>query len=54
MFGKGHRARKEVDYSDGVTEKQWLMAIEDGTLDDLEESIREKKKVRQLRQRPRH
>jgi SWI/SNF-related matrix-associated actin-dependent regulator of chromatin subfamily A protein 2/4 len=46
IFGRGARARKEVDYSDGITEKQWLMAIEDGTLDDLEESVKEKKKVR--------
>ena len=24
LFGRGSRARKEVDYSDALTEKQWL------------------------------
>ena len=24
MFGRGSRQRKEVDYSDALTEKQWL------------------------------
>lgn len=24
MFGRGSRQRKEVDYSDQLTEKQWL------------------------------
>ena len=24
MFGRGSRHRKEVDYSDSLTEKQWL------------------------------
>ena len=24
IFGRGSRARKEVDYSDSLTEKQWL------------------------------
>lgn len=24
MFGRGSRSRKEVDYSDSLTEKQWL------------------------------
>lgn len=24
MFGRGSRQRKEVDYSDSLTEKQWL------------------------------
>ncbi|XP_074643538.1 SWI/SNF-related matrix-associated actin-dependent regulator of chromatin subfamily A member 2-like [Tubulanus polymorphus] len=37
MFGRGSRQRKEVDYSDALTEKQWLKAIEDGNLDELEE-----------------
>ncbi len=30
IFGRGSRARKEVDYSDQLTEKQWLEAIENG------------------------
>ncbi len=32
MFGRGSRARKEVDYSDQLTEKQWLDAVENGTV----------------------
>lgn len=27
MFGRGSRHRKEVDYSDSLTEKQWLKVI---------------------------
>ncbi|KAJ4944066.1 hypothetical protein JOQ06_012613 [Pogonophryne albipinna] len=37
LFGRGSRERKEVDYSDSLTEKQWLKAIEEGKLDELEE-----------------
>jgi SWI/SNF-related matrix-associated actin-dependent regulator of chromatin subfamily A protein 2/4 len=36
LFGRGSRQRKEVDYSDSLTEKQWLKAIEDGNLDEIE------------------
>lgn len=27
MFGRGSRQRKEVDYSDSLTEKQWLKVM---------------------------
>lgn len=27
LFGRGSRERKEVDYSDSLTEKQWLKVI---------------------------
>lgn len=37
IYGKGSRQRKEVDYTDSLTEKQWLKAIEDGNLDEVEE-----------------
>ena len=37
FFGSGKRQRKEVDYSDNLTEKQWLKAIEDGVVEDDEE-----------------
>ncbi|XP_013396616.1 transcription activator BRG1 isoform X1 [Lingula anatina] len=37
LFGRGSRQRKEVDYSEGFTEREWLRAIEEGTLDELEE-----------------
>ena len=36
LFGRGSRQRKEVDYSDSLTEKQWLKAIEDGNIDELD------------------
>uniref|UniRef100_A0AAZ3PXZ7 Transcription activator BRG1 n=1 Tax=Oncorhynchus tshawytscha TaxID=74940 RepID=A0AAZ3PXZ7_ONCTS len=64
MFGRGSRQRKEVDYSDSLTEKQWLkvrgqgsdytlglvysfdVAIEEGTLEEIEEEVRHKKTTR--------
>ncbi|XP_068177822.1 transcription activator BRG1 isoform X9 [Antennarius striatus] len=52
MFGRGSRQRKEVDYSDSLTEKQWLKvvclmgAIEEGTLEEVEEEVRHKKTTR--------
>ncbi|KAL6110140.1 smarca4 [Pungitius sinensis] len=52
MFGRGSRQRKEVDYSDSLTEKQWLksvfpvQAIEEGTLDEIEDEVRHKKTTR--------
>ncbi|KAH9409281.1 Transcription activator BRG1 [Tyrophagus putrescentiae] len=36
IFGRGSRQRKDVDYSDSLTEKQWLKAIEDGNYEELE------------------
>ncbi|XP_034386484.1 transcription activator BRG1 isoform X2 [Cyclopterus lumpus] len=52
LFGRGSRQRKEVDYSDSLTEKQWLksvspmQAIEEGTLEEIEEEVRHKKTTR--------
>ncbi|XP_032873691.1 probable global transcription activator SNF2L2 isoform X3 [Amblyraja radiata] len=43
LFGRGSRMRRDVDYSDALTEKQWLRAIEDGNLEEMEEEIRQKK-----------
>lgn len=40
IFGRGSRQRKDVDYTDSLTERQWLRAIEDGNLDDIEEEAR--------------
>jgi len=42
VFGRGSRQRKEVDYSDQLTDKQWLRAIEDGNLDEIEEDQKKK------------
>uniref|UniRef100_A0A4W4E247 SWI/SNF related, matrix associated, actin dependent regulator of chromatin, subfamily a, member 2 n=1 Tax=Electrophorus electricus TaxID=8005 RepID=A0A4W4E247_ELEEL len=46
IFGRGSRHRRDVDYSDTLTEKQWLRAIEDGNLEEMEEEIRLKKRKR--------
>ncbi|XP_034025478.1 probable global transcription activator SNF2L2 [Thalassophryne amazonica] len=50
IFGRGSRCRRDVDYSDTLTEKQWLRAIEDGNLEEMEEEIRLKKRRRKRRQ----
>ena len=39
VFGKGNRARKEVDYADRLTEAEWLQAVEGGNLEDWEEEV---------------
>ncbi|XP_063431293.1 probable global transcription activator SNF2L2 isoform X2 [Mytilus trossulus] len=44
IYGKGSRQRKEVDYTDSLTEKQWVKAIEDGNLDEVEEQQKVTKK----------
>ncbi|XP_071490334.1 probable global transcription activator SNF2L2 [Diadema antillarum] len=44
LFGRGSRQRKDVDYSDTLTEKEWLRAIEDGNLEEIEEIKKEKKR----------
>uniref|UniRef100_A0A671R2B5 Probable global transcription activator SNF2L2 n=1 Tax=Sinocyclocheilus anshuiensis TaxID=1608454 RepID=A0A671R2B5_9TELE len=57
IFGRGSRHRRDVDYSDALTEKQWLrptwpveldlwQAIEDGNLEEIEEEIRLKRRKR--------
>ncbi|KAK3755564.1 hypothetical protein QZH41_005945 [Actinostola sp. cb2023] len=43
LFGRGSRQRKEVDYSEHLTEKQWLKAIEDGSLEEIEEKQKSRK-----------
>jgi len=51
VFGRGVRVRKEVDYSESLTDKEWLRAVEDGIdVDELEES---KKKTKGNRKRKR-
>ncbi|GAB6025095.1 putative global transcription activator SNF2L2 [Chamberlinius hualienensis] len=36
VFGRGNRQRREIDYSDAFSEREWLKAVDDGTLDELE------------------
>lgn len=35
LYGRGSRVRREIDYSDQLTERQWLQAIEEGNLDEI-------------------
>ena len=48
LFGRGSRSRKTVDYSETLTEKEWLRGVEDGNLEEIEEA----KKKRRRRKRP--
>ncbi|KAI9487898.1 MAG: SNF2 family N-terminal domain-containing protein [Benjaminiella poitrasii] len=47
-LGRGQRARESVRYDDGLTEEQWLNALEDENV-DLEELITKKERRRQKR-----
>jgi SWI/SNF-related matrix-associated actin-dependent regulator of chromatin subfamily A protein 2/4 len=44
MFGRGTRSRKTVDYSETLTDRQWVRAVEDGTLEEVEEQKKQRKK----------
>jgi len=45
-FGKGRRQRKDVDYTDNLTEREFLQALEEGNLDDAVEQKRQRKQIR--------
>ncbi|KAA3677467.1 SWI/SNF-related matrix-associated actin-dependent regulator of chromatin subfamily A member 2/4 [Paragonimus westermani] len=45
------RPRKEVDYSDALTERQFLKAIDEGSLEEAEERQRQKRAARKKRKR---
>uniref|UniRef100_H2YVT1 Transcription activator BRG1 n=1 Tax=Ciona savignyi TaxID=51511 RepID=H2YVT1_CIOSA len=50
LFGRGSRVRKEVDYSESLTDKEWLRAVEDGVdVDELEEQKRYKRQRKRRR-----
>ncbi|KAB0802651.1 hypothetical protein PPYR_04837 [Photinus pyralis] len=53
LLGRGTRQRKEVDYSDSLTEKEWLKAIDEGGDYDDEDEEEEKFKKRRGRKRRR-
>jgi len=42
-LGKGRRQRKEIDYSDNLTEREFLQALEDENLDEIIEQKRQRK-----------
>ncbi|VDO81190.1 unnamed protein product [Schistosoma margrebowiei] len=50
VFGM-KRQRKEVDYSDALTERQFLKAIDEGSLEEAEERQRQKRAARKKRKR---
>lgn len=54
-LGRGSRQRKEVDYTDSLTEKEWLKAIDEEFEDDEEEDdddeVLDKKKKRGRKRR---
>ncbi|XP_055387914.1 ATP-dependent helicase brm isoform X2 [Condylostylus longicornis] len=50
VLGRGSRQRKEVDYTDSLTEKEWLKAIDDGAeFEEDDDDERESKKKRRKR-----
>ncbi|KAL1489284.1 hypothetical protein ABEB36_014211 [Hypothenemus hampei] len=52
VLGRGTRQRKEVDYADSLTEKEWLKAInEDGDYEEEEEEEEERKQKKRGRKR---
>ncbi|XP_045467902.1 ATP-dependent helicase brm isoform X1 [Harmonia axyridis] len=51
LLGRGSRQRKEVDYTDSLTEKEWLKAIDEGGDYDDEEEEEEKAKKKRGRKR---
>ncbi|XP_076289717.1 ATP-dependent helicase brm isoform X1 [Lasioglossum baleicum] len=53
FLGRGSRQRKEVDYSDSLTEKEWLKAIDDDGADyeEEEEDDKKKKKTRKRKKK---
>ncbi|XP_022919947.1 ATP-dependent helicase brm isoform X2 [Onthophagus taurus] len=54
FLGRGTRQRKEVDYTDSLTEKEWLKAIDEtGDYDDEDEEEEQKKKKRGRKKRKR-
>lgn len=45
LYGRGTRVRKEVDYSDSLTEKEFLKAVEEGNLDEVSETKKRKRSM---------
>lgn len=53
FLGRGSRQRKEVDYTDSITEKEWLKAIDDdgAEYEEEEEDDKKKKKTRKRKKK---
>ena len=43
VYGRGTRVRKDVDYAETLTEKEFLRAVEDGNLDEACENKKKRK-----------
>jgi SWI/SNF-related matrix-associated actin-dependent regulator of chromatin subfamily A protein 2/4 len=43
VYGRGTRVRKEVDYTDALTEREFLKACEEGNLDEVSETKKRKR-----------
>ncbi|XP_017034995.1 ATP-dependent helicase brm-like [Drosophila kikkawai] len=53
ILGRGSRQRKEVDYTDSLTEKEWLKAIDDGAEFDEEEEEDDSKRSKRRKRKNR-
>lgn len=54
ILGRGSRQRKEVDYTDSLTEKEWLKAIDgENDFEDEEEDDRDKKQRKSKKRKSR-
>jgi SWI/SNF-related matrix-associated actin-dependent regulator of chromatin subfamily A protein 2/4 len=51
LYGRGTRARKEVDYSDSLTEREFLNAVEEGNLDEVSEKKRQRRAQKATKRR---
>ena len=49
IHGRGNREKKQVDYSDNLTENQFLRAVEAGTLNEAMDKSRDRKARRASR-----
>ncbi len=46
LYGRGTRVRKDVDYADGLTEREFLQAVEAGNLDEACENKKRRRASR--------
>lgn len=49
VYGRGTRVRREVDYSDALTEREFLRAVEEGNLDEACESKKRRRTAQKKR-----
>ena len=46
VYGRGTRIRKDVDYTDSLTEKEFLKAVEEGNLDEISDTKKRRRSVK--------